>query len=146
MKEKQERHSVITGIITSEKIDSQEELLDKLIRAGFNITQATLSRDLKALGIYKKPDSSGEYYYSLPEHASVPPNNDLFLSGYKSIAFSGNTCIVKTIPGYAASVAAVIDSRSIQGILGTVAGDDTIIIVLIEGADRRKIETEILNR
>jgi transcriptional regulator of arginine metabolism len=146
MKQRHERHNAISGIITSEKIDNQEELLLKLVKSGFNVTQATLSRDLKALAVYKKPDSAGGYYYSLPEDAAVPPNNDLFLSGYKSIAFSGNTGVVKTLPGYAASIASIIDSRNIDDILGTVAGDDTIIVVLKEGADRNKVESGILRR
>ena len=146
MREKQERHDAISEIIKSEKIYNQEVLLEKLIKTGFNITQATLSRDLKALAVYKKPDGAGKYYYSLPEAAAVPLNNDLFLAGYKSIAFSGNLGIVKTLPGYAGSIASIIDNRDIEDILGTVAGDDTIVIVLKENADKSLVENRILNR
>lgn len=146
MKEKQERYNAISGIIKAEKIDNQEVLLEKLIKQGFNITQATLSRDLKALAVYKKPDGAGGYNYELPVDTKLPLKNDLFLAGYKSIAFSGNTGVVKTLPGYAGSIASIIDNRNIEEILGTVAGDDTIIIVLKEGADKLKVEKTILNR
>ncbi len=146
MVEKQERHNAITEIINSEKIDNQELILKRLLESGFNITQATLSRDLKVLAVFKKPDGTGSYIYSLPEDTSVPVNNDLFLAGYKSIEFSGNLGVVKTIPGYAASIASIIDSRNIEEILGTVAGDDTIMIVLKQGADYKLVENRILNK
>jgi len=146
MVEKQERHNAITEIINSEKIDNQELILKRLLESGFNITQATLSRDLKVLAVFKKPDGTGSYIYSLPEDTSVPVNNDLFLAGYKSIEFSGNLGVVKTIPGYAASIASIIDSRNIEEILGTVAGDDTIMIVLKQGADHKLVENRILNK
>jgi transcriptional regulator of arginine metabolism len=146
MVEKQERHNAITEIINSEKVDNQELILKRLLESGFNITQATLSRDLKVLAVFKKPDGTGSYIYSLPEDTSVPVNNDLFLAGYKSIEFSGNLGVVKTIPGYAASIASIIDSRNIEEILGTVAGDDTIMIVLKQGADYKLVENRILNK
>ncbi len=146
MIEKRQRHNAISKIIKSEKIDSQDLLLDRLLEYGFDVTQATLSRDLKALTVYKKPDGAGNYSYLLPEVTVVPVNSDLFLAGYKSIAFSGNMGVVKTIPGYAASIASIIDSRDITDILGTVAGDDTIMIVLKQGADYEVVENQILKK
>ena len=146
MIEKQRRHSAISKIVKSEKIDSQELLLGRLLESGFEVTQATLSRDLKSLAVFKKPDGAGNYSYSLPEDAAVTVSNDLFLAGYKSIVFSGNMVVVKTIPGYAASIASIIDGRGIADILGTIAGDDTIMIVIKRGADYKAVENRILKK
>lgn len=147
IKSKKKRLEVIKEIISTQKIDSQLGLLTPLREAGIEVTQATLSRDLKQLKIAKVPDSSGRYIYTLPHRETLsrsrqirnlksPKLDTADMGGFISIDFSYNLAVVKTSPGFAGSIAYDIDSDSTPGILGTVAGDDTIIIVFAEGVSQ----------
>ena len=115
---------------------SQEELLAALQEEGFKLTQATLSRDLKQLKVAKAASMGGNYVYVLPNVAmykrvSSPAQvkEMMQVPGFLSINFSGNIGVIKTRPGYASSIAYNIDASNIPYILGTIAGDDTILIV-----------------
>ena len=95
-----------------------------------------MSRDLKILNVGKLPNGSGGYSYTFRDDAVGGSEADLhamFLHGYRSIAFSGNLAVIHTLPGHAASVAFALDRMAVAGILGTVAGDDTIVAVLADG-------------
>ena len=131
---------MIRQLIADHKIASQEELLNLLDGEGFSSTQATLSRDLKALKVAKRPDIEGGYAYVLPEHDDQREDEDggdVFpVSGVESFEFSGNMAVVKTRPGFANSIASVIDSQGPYEILGTIAGDDTILLISREGVSR----------
>ena len=136
MNQKTHRLSVIRKIIRSEYISSQEELIERLIENGVNITQSTLSRDLKFMHIAKIPHKEKGYVYVLPNAS----RNDVGVSTNLSdnitdIAFSGNLCVITTKPGYASAISVPIDSRGIQEILGTIAGDNTILLILREDFD-----------
>jgi transcriptional regulator of arginine metabolism len=114
-------------------VDSQERLTALLRRRGFSVTQATLSRDLKRLGIGKAPTPDGGYTY-LPAEAEVKPASDSalaqdFMRGFLSIEFSGTFGLVRTLPGHANSVALALDNLHVPDVLGTIAGDDTILVV-----------------
>jgi transcriptional regulator of arginine metabolism len=143
MKKKLARQVAIRRIISQGHIHSQEDLLDQLKQAGFDLTQATLSRDLKNLKVAKVPDPSGRYTYLIPESGQsgnkALQRINLLADGFKGMDFSANIAIIKTLPGYANSIASVIDNASPWGIMGTVAGDDTILIVLREGISRREL-------
>jgi len=120
--------------------------LHKLKSMGFDLTQATLSRDLKILKVAKIPDSDKGYKYIISEIVTRSDNVvnekvNYLADGFKGIDFSGNIGIIKTLPGYASSIASVIDSARPWEILGTIAGDDTILIVLREGVSK----TDIIN-
>lgn len=134
MNEREQRLRVIGEIISSSQVSSQEYLLRVLEENGFSITQATLSRDLKNLNVAKVPDEMGEYYYRLshPERESLQAYAKDFRRGYISIAFSHHVGIIKTLVGHANSVALALDKCHIPSLLGTLAGDDTIMIVLEE--------------
>ncbi len=146
--QKTERMEAVKRIISGNRIRSQEQLLTELYKEGFDVTQATLSRDLKYLKVAKVPDGAEGYLYSVPGYKKTI-NSDIVSSvyiedlkrGFISIAFSGNICMLKTLVGHANSVAAAVDNLSIPGILGTVAGDDTIFMLLSETADKNEIET-----
>ncbi|MFC2138784.1 arginine repressor [Bacteroidota bacterium] len=133
MKKRTERLLTIKRIISSYRISSQEELLDKLEELGFNYTQATLSRDLKFLKVAKVVDETLGYVYVLPEMRSFreEPKSEpnLPINGFLSLDFSDNFAVIKTLPGYAASIAFAIDNLKAYEILGTIAGDDTILII-----------------
>lgn len=140
MKIKTQRINLIRELIAENKVGSQEELLHLLDAKGFSTTQATLSRDLKALKVAKRPDIEGGYAYVLPENddqREEDENEDVFpVSGLESIEFSGNMAVIKTRPGFANSIASVIDSEGPYEILGTIAGDDTILLISREGISR----------
>ncbi len=141
MKSKNSRLDSIKMIISSKEIGSQEELLRELKKESFHLTQATLSRDLKQLKVAKAASMNGNYVYVLPNNTMYKRMTEpqtaremLMHSGFKSIQFSGNMAVIKTRPGYASSLAYDIDNHSNTVILGTVAGDDTILLILREGA------------
>ncbi|MCP4177868.1 MAG: hypothetical protein GY756_08890 [bacterium] len=119
------------------EINSQNELLDLLIEKGYDITQATLSRDLKLLKASKTPTLDGKYKYVLPnyiETASVKNSPDISkVTGFLSLEFSGNLGVIKTVTAFSHSIALVIDAAGIYEIIGTIAGDDTILLVIREG-------------
>jgi transcriptional regulator of arginine metabolism len=140
MKIKTQRLNVIRQLIIDHRVGSQEELLNLLDQEGFSTTQATLSRDLKALKVAKRPDIEGGYAYVLPEENVDKEDRDsgeVFpVSGLESIEFSGNMAVIKTRPGFANSIASVIDSHGPYEVLGTIAGDDTILLISKEGVSR----------
>ena len=123
MKVKNNRLEALRMIISSQELGSQDELLAALKQEGFKLTQATLSRDLKQLKVAKAASMRGNYV--------VP--------GFLSIHFSGNMGVIKTRPGYASSIAYNIDNSHINEILGTIAGDDTIFIVIKQGSTKDEV-------
>ena len=146
MKVKNNRLEALRLIISSQQLGSQDELLNALQKEGFKLTQATLSRDLKQLKVAKAASMSGNYVYVLPNETMYKrvstPNSIremMKVPGFVSIAFSGNMGIIKTRPGYASSIAWNIDNSDIPEILGTIAGDDTIFIVIKEGVRHQDV-------
>lgn len=125
-------------IIASERIGSQDELLRQLQAQGFELTQATLSRDLKQMRVAKVMASDGSYLYVLPTnplHRRAVKSKETpspARLGFISINFSANIGVIKTSPGYASGIAYDIDSSDLPGVLATVAGDDTILVVIKE--------------
>lgn len=139
MNQRQKRLDQIKLILSSRKASSQSEILTMLAEMGTHITQATLSRDLKQLGAVRIIEN-GEYKYVLPNTprckrvgSDEDLNEMMKVPGFLSIVFSGNMGVIKTRPGYASSIAYNIDNGDIAGILGTIAGDDTIFFVVAEG-------------
>lgn len=146
MKVKNDRLEALRLIISSQQLGSQDELLNALQKEGFKLTQATLSRDLKQLKVAKAASMSGNYVYVLPNETMYKrvstPNSIremMKVPGFVSINFSGNLGIIKTRPGYASSIAWNIDNSDIPDILGTIAGDDTIFIVIKEGVRHHEV-------
>ena len=146
MKEKNSRLEALRLIISSQQMGSQDELLNALQAEGFSLTQATLSRDLKQLKVAKAATMSGKYVYVLPNESmykriSTPASvrEMMQIPGFVSINFSGNMGVIKTRPGYASAIAWNIDRSNIPQILGTIAGDDTIFIVIKEGSLKQEI-------
>ena len=149
MKNKRERLGIISEILRMQVIGSQEELLDILRVKGYDVTQATLSRDLKVLKVAKTPLSNGAYKYVLPPQIK-PISDELNAHNFTShgavlnLEFSGQLAVVKTKPGYASAIAWDIDNRSNDEVLGTIAGDDTILLIPREGVTRADI-TKMIN-
>lgn len=144
MKLKSERLDTLKRLLSSSELSSQNEVLEALAKQGFYITQATLSRDMKQLKVAKAATMSGSYVYVLPNDTMYRRVRNTShrikdkSSGLVSLAFSDNIAVLKTRPGYASAVAYDIDTSSLPEILGTIAGDDTIVIVLAEGTSREQ--------
>jgi transcriptional regulator of arginine metabolism len=138
VKERQSRLNAVRKLIKSYPIESQETLLSYLQKEGFDVTQATLSRDLKVLKVGKVSNGSDGYVYSLPTDDELKQEDRrsarVFIRGYISIEWSGNLVVVKTHSGHSDSVAMALDTFALQCVLGTISGrDDTVFAVLKEG-------------
>lgn len=143
MKTRTERLLLIRRIIEFARVSSQDELLKLLESEGEHVSQSTLSRDLKELKVAKIPDPETGYVYKVPadESGGRPFSGRLSaqISGnILSLSFSANIAVMHTGPGCANAVAALIDAGGHPGLLGTVAGNDTVLLVLAEEADRRR--------
>lgn len=135
------RQAAIIELIRNHVIANQDILLDMLLQKGFAVTQATLSRDMKELKIIKTLTADGLYQYRLSDYVQAlkPDTSQLTAFGFVGIEFSGQLAVVKTRPGYAMSIAAEIDSKAAETIIGTVAGDDTVLLILREGISRQSV-------
>ena len=141
-----QRIQLIRKIISEEVICSQDELQIRLQERGCDVAQATLSRDMKSLQVMKVSDAKKGYIYRLADNntgnqqtMSEISRLDFIADGVVGIEFSANLGVIKTLPGYANSVAIMIDKANPSEILGTVAGDDTILLIMREGIGRSDV-------
>ena len=137
------RQAKIKEIIEANNIETQEELANALEREGFSVTQATVSRDIKEMMLVKVPTGDGGHRYAFPsEHSitvSVARLEKTFQDSVLTINSSGNIVVLRTLPGTAQAVAYVLDNIRWPEIIGTVAGDDTIFIVVKPEKDVHKV-------
>jgi transcriptional regulator of arginine metabolism len=127
------RRGLVRRLLAEHEIGSQEELAAHLVRHGHEVTQTTISRDLAALGAAKRISDGGRERYVLPDVPVVPSGADdlarLLRQFAVEVEASGNLALVKTLPGSAGPVATALDRATVDGVLGTVAGDDTVLVV-----------------
>jgi len=138
MRAKTDRLLVLKQIIETNKITTQEDLLTELQKQGFELTQATLSRNLKLLKAIKVPDAQLGYIYSIQKNTNTYSAQNQIDKGYQTLGFvsmavSGNNVVIRTKSGYADRLSAIIDEFNFYEILGTIAGSDTILAILREG-------------
>ena len=131
---KARRQMKVQEIITKEIIHTQEDLADKLHLSGFDVTQATVSRDIKEMGLIKVPSADDDYRYAVPREAH-PTNlqerlKRVLRETVVSINDTESLVVIRTIPGNAHALAAVMDNSNWEEVIGTVAGDDTILLVI----------------
>jgi transcriptional regulator of arginine metabolism len=139
MKNRNERLMEIRRLIGNRNISSQDELNRLLVKRGFELTQATLSRDLKYLKVAKMPDDQAGYVYILPDKEQVLEETELSAQGIQgliSLDFAQGMAILKTLPGHASGVAYTLDNLDAYEIAGTIAGDDTILLIPRDGVTR----------
>lgn len=130
---KAQRHIKIREIISNKEIETQEELVEELKNAGYNVTQATVSRDIKELQLVKVPTKIGTYKYSLPADFRYNPSQKLkrmLQECFVGIDYSENIVVMKTLPGNAHAIGVLLDQLDWEELVGTIAGDDTIMIVI----------------
>ena len=150
IKDRSGRLEALRAIVSSKENGTQEDLLQELKRAGHEVTQATLSRDLRAIKATKIMSGNG-YRYILPDHPlykrtttpNAVPEYLRMSSGFVSMEFSGNLAVVHTRPGYAGGLASDIDGYHLTTVLGTIAGDDTILLIIRENTDRQEFIDEL---
>ena len=138
---KPQRHSVILELVRTERVPSQEVLRELLAGRGIEVAQATLSRDIRELGLVKVPDEEGGSVYTVPAHVTdpTPTLSRLLPALYVGSDGVGNLLVVKTLTGGAQPVAVAIDWEEWPEVVGTIAGDDTILMILRQPAQLRTI-------
>ncbi len=134
---KNRRHEVILEIIAETPVATQELLIKLLDERGIKATQATLSRDIQQLSLVKARDEKGVYRYMLPPAAVAEKN--IFADAVLSVDYAMNTIVLKCRAGMAQGTCAAIDSVNHQGVVGTIAGDDTIFILVRTENDAKKL-------
>ncbi len=136
------RQNKILDLIANNEIETQEKLAAMLKESGYEVTQATISRDIKELQLIKTLTPKGKYKYAIGNVASNPASDrfvKIFKETIKSVSASGNIIVVKTLTGCAAAAAEAIDSLSFSHILGSIAGDNTIFLVADDPAEVPKL-------
>ena len=146
---KLERHSKFVELIGKYEIDTQEELAERLREAGFTVTQATVSRDIRELALIKTASADGSYKYSIPSLKKAEIKNSgsavlgLINDAVLKADYSGNTVVVKCHTGMAQAVCAKLDDTGIENVVGTLAGDDTIFILMRSESDAERLMKEL---
>ena len=143
---KRERHAKILEIVSQNEVETQEQLIEYLRAANVNVTQATVSRDIKDLKLIKITDKNGFYRYAAAPGKSERPAakyHNIVKETVISIDHAENMVVIKTYPGMAGSAAAAIDSLHHEGVVGSIAGDDTIMIVMRNSAIASTFSAEL---
>ena len=145
---KNARQNKILELIETYEISTQEALIQKLAECGFESTQTTISRDIRQLRLIKGPTGRGTYKYVAPEvrHGNdAPGHNSALIDAVVKIEAAENIIVVKTLAGMANAIAVCIDSLKISDIIGSVAGDDTILLVLKTSEKAETVEASLKN-
>ncbi|AUJ26314.1 arginine repressor [Virgibacillus dokdonensis] len=142
-----QRHIKIRELITDNEIETQDELVDRLKNLGYNVTQATVSRDIKELHLVKVATANGTYKYSLPADQRFNPLDKLkrlVMDAFVKIDYASHFIVLKTLPGNAHAVGALIDQLDWEEIMGTICGDDTCLIICRTEADALTIKERFI--
>ena len=142
-----QRQSKILELIEKEKIDTQEELSRRLKEWGFATTQATISRDIKDLRMVKELTGSGGYRYAMSDRKSSAASDtrlrNIFKEGVVSAEVAQNIVVVRTMPGLASAACSALDSMEIPGMVGSLAGDDTGILIMRDNDAAERFNQEV---
>ena len=142
------RQATILDIISKKDIETQEELCAELNKLNFNVTQATISRDIKDLKLYKVAGTTKKYKYAYIESEGDVVTNkmrNLFRECVQSINFANNIIVIKTMRGNGSTAGAFVDSMSYENVLGSVAGDDTILIICDTAEHAEEVKKQLEN-
>ena len=140
------RHAKIIELISQYDIETQEELAAKLVENGFNVTQATISRDIRELNLTKIATKGGKQKYAVQSSSDIVSNSKymrVLNDGIITMDTAGNILVVKTVSGMAMAVAAALDAMQIKEILGCIAGDDTIMCVVKHAEETDRVKEHI---
>jgi len=141
------RQEKILEIIGAQDIETQNDLTAALKKAGIVSTQATISRDMRELGLVKEQCSNGNYRYAAPKRGAVPGYSErlrtIFRESVTSIAVAQNLIVIRTLPGLASAACSAIDGMGYPGLVGTLAGDDTAFIAMSDNVVAEQFRVEI---
>ena len=141
------RLALVAQLISGRRFASQDELVAALGRSGVEVTQATLSRDLRSLGVVKRPDAGGHTAYELPGPAVETLDRERRLLDLKAfvneVRVAQNLAVVRTPPGHANGVARAIDLAEFEGVIGSVAGDDTVLVIMQDSTQARRLRKRL---
>lgn len=144
---KKKRHELILRLITENAVTTQDELLELLKKNGYNVTQATVSRDIKELKLIKTPVKNGRSKYSVGSSSSSDDDSAKFYSIFSqsviSVAAAGNICAIKCFSGTANAAAAAVDAMKLEKVVATLAGDDTIFVLCHSDSEAREFTLQI---
>lgn len=142
------RQNKILELISKYEIETQDKLAAMLRKEGFEVTQATISRDIKELQLIKVPSPGGEYVYSMPKDRQYHPLEKLgryLMDSFVKLDFTGNLLVLKTLPGNAQSIGAIIDQLEWEEVIGTICGDDTCLLICRDEESQQLIKDRIFN-
>lgn len=145
---KKSRHQKMKELVEQFEIETQEELADKLKEAGYTVTQATISRDIRELKLSKIPMGDGRQKYAILAHSDHYLGEKyirVLKNGFVSMDMAQNILVVKTVSGMAMAVAAAIDAMKLKEIVGSIAGDDTIMMAVRTVEDTQAVMEKIRN-
>ena len=144
---KNTRQAEIMNIVQTMEVETQEQLLEELRFRGFTATQATISRDIKELRLVKELTGRGGYRYTLTERKSVGGADvrlrNIFKEGVTSVDVAQNIVVVRTMPGLASAACSALDGMDISGMVGSLAGDDTGILIMRDNASAQQFSSEV---
>ena len=144
---KNTRQAEIMNIVQTMEVETQEQLLEELRSRGFSATQATISRDIKELRLVKELTGRGGYRYTLTERKSVGGADvrlrNIFKEGVTSVDVAQNIVVVRTMPGLASAACSALDGMDISGMVGSLAGDDTGILIMRDNASAQQFSSEV---
>ena len=148
MSSKADRQKALLDVIAEQAVSTQAELKDLLKARGIDADQATLSRDIRELGLIKTADDGTHYRYAPVESVAPPVHTKasaILARLVRKIDCSGNLLVIKTDPGEASPIGLALDRMAWSEVVGTVAGDDTLLVVVKEGSPARKLAKKILD-
>lgn len=142
---KQSRHEKIAELVEEFEIETQEELADKLKAAGFSVTQATISRDIRQMRLYKVPSGNGKQKYALlkQEEELAGKYTRVLRDGFVSMDMAQNILVLRTVSGMAMAVAAALDAMHFPEVVGCIAGDDTIMVAVRSAEETKALMEKI---
>jgi transcriptional regulator of arginine metabolism len=146
--EKRRRRDIIRELIITEPPTSQKALVEGLAARGIKVDQSTVSRDLREMSVVRLPGRDGGLVYTFAGEQPGPADVEEFRRGLRDFAIdavaSGNLVVLHTAPGNAQALAAILDRSRLEEVAGTIAGDDTIVIVVLEGCDARRLADRMI--
>lgn len=146
---KNARQAEILTIIQNTDVETQEQLLLHLKERGFTTTQATISRDIKELRLVKELTGNGGYRYAPSGHRNTNGSEsrlrNIFKEGFTSVDVAQNIIVLKTMPGLASAICSALDGMEISGMVGSIAGDDTGLLIMRDNASAQHFSSEIHN-
>jgi transcriptional regulator of arginine metabolism len=141
------RLALLTQLLSGQRFSSQDEIVQALAQKGVEVTQATLSRDLRSLGVAKRAGSNGRSIYELPGPAVETIDRERRLLDLRAfvndVKVAQNMAVVRTPPGHANGVGRAIDLADFGGVVGSVAGDDTVLVVMEDSAAARRLKKRL---